>query len=125
MNIQKDQKPMEAAGSWLIKILTGALVIIILAIHFMVNHALAPNGLLSYTEVVQYFQNPIIPIMEGIFLIVVVSHALLGFRGILLDLNPSRSAMRVIDMILVVIGVVSVVYGIWLLAVIVSHGAKL
>ncbi|MEI7990781.1 MAG: hypothetical protein WCI88_17265 [Chloroflexota bacterium] len=122
MNLQSGQKPVEAAGSWFIKLITGALVIIVLAIHFMVNHALAPNGLLSYAEVIQYFQNPIIPIMEGIFLIVVVSHALLGLRGILLDLNPSRSVLRVLDAILVIVGVVAVVYGVWLLGAIVALG---
>ena len=124
MNLQNGQKPVEAVASWLIKLFTGALVIIVLTVHFLVNHALAPNGLLSYTEVVTYYQNPIIPIMEAIFLIVVVSHSLLGLRGILLDLNPSRSVLRILDAVLVIVGVVAVVYGIWLLGVVVAQGMK-
>ena len=124
MNLQNGQKPVEAVASWLIKLFTGALVIIVLTVHFLVNHALAPNGLLSYKEVVDYYQNPIVPIMEAIFLIVVVSHSLLGLRGILLDLNPSRSVLRILDAFLVIVGVVAVVYGIWLLGVVVAQGMK-
>jgi succinate dehydrogenase / fumarate reductase membrane anchor subunit len=124
MNLQNGQKPVEAVGLWLIKLFTGALVIIVLTVHFLVNHALAPNGLLSYTEVVKYYQNPIIPIMEAIFLIVVVSHSLLGLRGILLDLNPSRSVLRILDAVLLIVGVVAIIYGIWLLGAVVAQGLK-
>jgi succinate dehydrogenase / fumarate reductase membrane anchor subunit len=125
MNLQNGQKPVEAVASWLIKLFSGALVIIVLTVHFLVNHILAPNGLLSYKEVVDYYQNPIVPIMEAIFLIVVVSHSLLGLRGILLDLNPSRSILRILDTGLVIVGVVAVVYGIWLLGAVVAQGMKI
>jgi hypothetical protein len=45
-------------------------------------------------------------------------------RGILLDLNPSRSVLRILDAVLVIVGVVAVVYGIWLLGVVVAQGMK-
>jgi succinate dehydrogenase / fumarate reductase membrane anchor subunit len=73
-----------------LKIFSGGLVLVLLVVHFLVNHYLAPEGLLSHAEVVQYYQNPIVPIMEGIFLFVVLSHALIGLRGIIMDLNRAN-----------------------------------
>ena len=83
-------KRYEGAGRWLLKIITGLFVVVFLGIHFIVNHLIAPEGLLTYSDVVKYYQNPIIVIMEISFLIVVVVHSFLGLRAILLDLNPSR-----------------------------------
>jgi succinate dehydrogenase hydrophobic anchor subunit len=101
---------------WFIKIVSGLLILLILLIHFLVNHYLAPQGLLTHSEVVAYYRNyPIVPIMEGFFLVFVVVHSLIGTRSIILDLNLKRGVMRVIDALLVVVGVVAISYGIWLL----------
>jgi succinate dehydrogenase hydrophobic anchor subunit len=107
---------------WLLKIVTGALLVILLAIHLVVNHFMDQNGLLTYADVVAYYQNPIIPIMEIGFLATVVTHSLTGLRGIVLDLKPSRNFLRVFDILLVIAGISVVVYGIWLVLVIVSKG---
>ena len=107
---------------WLLKIATGALLVILLGIHLVVNHFIGENGLLTYADVVAYYQNPIIPVMEICFLAAVVTHSTLGIRGILLDLKPSRETLKVMDAVLTVIGVSAVVYGIWLVTVIVSKG---
>ena len=107
---------------WLLKIVTGVLLVILLGIHLVVNHFVADNGLLTYADVVAYYQNPIIPIMEIGFLATVVTHSLTGLRGIVLDLKPSRNFLRVFDVILVIAGVSVVAYGIWLVLVIVSKG---
>jgi succinate dehydrogenase hydrophobic anchor subunit len=108
---------------WMIKILTGPLLVILLLIHFLVNHFLGQTGLLTYADVVAYYRNPIIPIMEVLFLAAVVTHSLIGLRGILLDLNPARRFLKVIDGALVLVGISAVSYGIWLILVIVSKGA--
>jgi succinate dehydrogenase/fumarate reductase cytochrome b subunit len=115
-------KPGESSWLWMLKIFSGLLIIIILVIHFIVNHFLAPEGLLTFNDVVQYYSNnPIVPIMEGFFLFFVVTHSLTGVRSIFLDLNPSRSVRRVMDIVLVGIGVVSIVYGFWLLGAILAQ----
>ena len=93
-----------------------------MGIHFIVNHLVAPGGLLTYLDVISYYQNPIVPIMEGFFLIFVVGHALLGLRSIILDLNPTRTRMRWIDFILFSLGAVAVLYGLWLLIILVLKG---
>jgi succinate dehydrogenase / fumarate reductase membrane anchor subunit len=118
-------KSGENTWLWLLKLVTGVLVIVILGIHLAINHFISdnPGGLLSYADVVAYYQNPIIPIMEVLFLIFVVSHSLLGLRSILLDLKPSRSALAAINVMLSVVGVTAVGYGIWLISVIVARGA--
>lgn len=112
----------EGAGLWFLKILTGFLVIVVLIIHLIVNHLIVEGGLLTYADVVRYYQNPIIPIMEIAFLIFVVTHALMGLRSVLLDLHPSNKVLRLINYGVVVLGVASIAYGIWLVLVIVGRG---
>ena len=107
-------KPAENLWLWLIKILTGLLLILLLAVHFIVNHFIADTGLMTYADVVRYFNNPIVPAMEITFVAVVVAHALIGLRGILLDLEPSRQVTKVMDIVLASIGVLSILYGVWL-----------
>lgn len=108
---------------WLAKIVTGALLVVLLGIHLLVNHFLGAHGLLTYADVVAYYRNPAIPIMEITFLAVVVSHSLIGLRGILLDLKPARPILKTMDVVLALVGVSAVVYGIWLVLVIVSKGS--
>lgn len=112
----------EGAGLWFLKILTGFLVIVVLAIHLIVNHLIVPGGLLSYADIVQYYQIPIIPMMEIVFLIFVVTHALIGLRSVLLDLRPSNILLQWINYGLGVLGIGSIAYGVWLVLVIVVRG---
>ena len=116
-------KSGEGIWLWFIKAITGALIIVILFIHFIINHLVAPNGLLSYADVLKYYQNPIIPIMEILFVSFAVSHSLIGLRGVILDLKPTRAVLNGINWLFSVVGVVSIVYGIWLILTIASKGA--
>jgi succinate dehydrogenase / fumarate reductase membrane anchor subunit len=117
-------KSGEGSGLWFLKILSGLLVIVILVIHFTVNHMLgSKGGLMTYEDVVTYYASHlIIPIMEILFVSIVVPHALLGLRSIILDLKPSRKALKVINWLFVVFGAGFIIYGIWLILVIVGHG---
>jgi succinate dehydrogenase / fumarate reductase membrane anchor subunit len=80
----------------------------------IVNHYLPEGGLMRYEDVIAYFSNPLVVLMEIIFLVTVVPHALIGVRSIILDLNPSKGSMRWINWILVVVGATAIIYGIWL-----------
>jgi succinate dehydrogenase hydrophobic anchor subunit len=121
-NIQSASTPRAGENTWLwlIKIVTGGLLVILLVVHFIVNHLVAKNGLLSYADVVAYFQIPFIPFMEICFLATVVIHSLIALRSILLDLNPARRFLKVIDWVFVLVGVAAILYGIWLALVIAS-----
>lgn len=125
MNYEKSvPKSGEGSGLWFLKIVSGLLLIIILAIHFIVNHMLgSQGGLLTYEEVVKYYAtNLIIPFMEILFVTFVVTHALLGLRSIILDLKPKPGTLKAINWGMLVVGSGFVIYGIWLILVIVQRG---
>lgn len=110
----QNRHQQEGVWLWLIKVIGGGLIVFLLALHFIVNHLVAPGGLLSYADVIKYYSNPIIPIIEGIFLIVVISHSFIGLRSIILDLNLAEKWMRLINWALAIAGSAAVLYGIWL-----------
>jgi succinate dehydrogenase / fumarate reductase membrane anchor subunit len=118
-------RPGETTWLWLIKIVTGPLLVIVLGLHFTVNHYLGSmsSGLMTHNDVIRYFQNPLIPAIEILFLITVVTHSLIGLRGIILDMNPSRNILTIVTWLLTILGVSSVVYGIWLALRIAAQGS--
>jgi succinate dehydrogenase hydrophobic anchor subunit len=107
-------KAREGAWLWLYKIVAGLLIVVVLGVHFVVNHAVAPGGLLNYEDVIRYYQNPWVVIMEIGFLSFVVSHSLIGLRSILLDLNPSPRILAAANYLLTILGIGAISYGIWL-----------
>jgi succinate dehydrogenase / fumarate reductase membrane anchor subunit len=116
-------KSGENSWLWFLKLVTGPFILIIILIHFFVNHAMSATGLLQYSDVVAYYQVWVVPIMEIIFLGLVVSHSLLGLRSIVLDLHPSRSLLNVMNWVFLIVGIVAFVYGTRLIFIIVSLGA--
>ncbi len=100
---------------WFIKVLAGGLILVFLVIHFIINHLVAPGGLLTFKDVVMYYQNPLVLIMEGCFLTFVLVHSFIGLRSILLDLRPSRKIIRMMDIVLPIVGIGVFAYGLWLL----------
>jgi succinate dehydrogenase hydrophobic anchor subunit len=118
-------KTGENSWLWLAKLITGPFILIIILIHFIINHAISVTGLLNYSDVVAYYQIWIVPIMEILFLALVVSHSLLGLRSIVLDMQPSRGLLNAINWIFLIVGIVSFVYGTWLILTIVSRGITL
>jgi succinate dehydrogenase / fumarate reductase membrane anchor subunit len=117
-------RPGETTWIWLVKIVTGPLLILVLILHLIVNHYVGslPSGLMTYKDIVQYYRNPIIPAIEILFVATVVTHSLIGLRGIILDMNPSRRVLSVLTWILSLLGIGSVLYGIWLAVTIASQG---
>ena len=123
MQMAAVSRPREGAWLWLAKVLTGVLVFALLIIHLVVNHLVAAGGLLTYADVLAYYANPVVPLMEGAFLVMVVTHALLGVRGIVLDISPAPAIVRGVDLFLCSVGALSIVYGLWLLSVLASRAA--
>ena len=113
----------ETTWLWLIKIATGPLLVLVIILHFTVNHMMGDldGGLMSYQQIVAYYRNPLIPAIEILFLITVVAHCLIGLRGIILDLNPSRQVLNIVSWGLGLLGAGSVIYGIWLAIAIASQ----
>ncbi len=100
---------------WLAQAVLGILLVILLCIHLIVNHWVAPQGLLTYADVVHYYGFPSIALMEAAFLIIVTSHCLLGLHSILLDLNLPSLIARITIWILIILYATIIFYGIWLI----------
>jgi succinate dehydrogenase hydrophobic anchor subunit len=115
-------KNHENALLWFIKLLAGGLIFFLMVVHFIVNHLVAPGGLLSFNDVIKYYQNPVVLVMEGFFLATVLIHALLGLRSIILDVNPGLKIIRLIDYGFIILGSTAFIYGIWLLIKVSSLG---
>ena len=96
---------------WFAQATLGILLFILLAVHLLVNHWVAPQGLLTYADVLRYYDVPGIALMEILFLVVVTTHCLIGVHAILLDLELSARTIRLLSWTLVVVGLVTIAYG--------------
>jgi succinate dehydrogenase hydrophobic anchor subunit len=86
--------------------------------HFVVNEV---GGLRTYRQVLEYIGNPVILVIESLLLVTVTAHAMLGLRSVLLDLNLTTKARRVVDRGLVALGAATLVYGFALIGVLASR----
>ena len=103
-----------AGAIWLLQVVSGALLIVVLGLHIVAHHFVVEGGLREFADVIAYISNPLIYVIELVFLVVVTVHAMLGMRAILLDLGPGESATRAINWLLTLVGVGIIAYGIWL-----------
>jgi succinate dehydrogenase hydrophobic anchor subunit len=103
-----------AGGFWLVQAFSGLLLIAVLGLHMVAHHFVVEGGLRDFEDVLRYVSSPLIFVIEIVFLVVVVVHAALGARAILLDLGPGARAERVINRVVAVVGAVALAYGVWL-----------
>lgn len=101
-------------GLWLLQVLTGALLILVLGLHMIAHHFVVEGGLRTYTDVLAYVSNPLIFVIELVFLLVVTTHAMLGLRAIVIDLEPGKGLLRIVNVGLSALGVLIMAYGVWL-----------
>ncbi len=94
---------------------TGVLLVLFVGIHWVAQHYLAPGGLRTYEQVVAYVRQPVVFVLEALFLPTVVVHALLGIRALALDLGISPTGLKRLTWVLALLGLLAVFYGWWLL----------
>jgi succinate dehydrogenase hydrophobic anchor subunit len=104
----------KASWSWLWQVFTGVALLVLLGLHFI-----AKGGLRDFADVVSYLRNPIILVLEVLFLVVVTTHAMLGVRAIVMDFGLSDRAEKRLSQALTALGVLTVGYGLWLTWVII------
>lgn len=105
----------DRSGSlWLVQAFSGLLLVIILGLHMIAHHFVVEGGLRNYQQVLDYVANPVVFVIEIAFVILAVSHGLLGVRAIFFDLRPSAGARQAINWVLGIVGVITIIYGIWL-----------
>ena len=102
------------SSTWYWQIFTGIALVLLLGLHFIANHFIATGGIRDFADVVSYLRNPIVLVLEVLFLIVVAIHAMLGVRAIVMDFGISSQAEKRLSQALTVIGILTVGYGLWL-----------
>ena len=107
-------KEPKASSGWLWQVFTGVGLVLLLGLHFIANHFIAKGGLRDFADVVSYLRNPIILVLEVLFLVVVTVHAMLGVRAIVMDFGLSDRVEKRLSQALTVVGVLTVAYGLWL-----------
>ena len=108
---------------WRWTVITGVALLVLLVVHMIAHHFVVEDvgGLRSYEQVLDYIANPVIFTLELFFLIVVTIHALLGLRGVLFDLGIGVRARRRTDLLLWLLGLVTVGYGFFLMGTLASR----
>jgi len=109
--------------TWRWTALTGVALLVLVTIHMVAHHFVveAVGGLRAYQNVLDYIANPVIFVIESIFLVVVTIHAMLGLRSVLFDFGLSERSKRSVSRGLVVLGVLTVAYGFLLVGVLASR----
>jgi succinate dehydrogenase hydrophobic anchor subunit len=102
---------------------TGVALVALITAHMFAHHFVVQGtgGLRSYQQVLEYVANPLIFTIELLFLVVVSVHAMLGLRSVLFDLATGARARAWISRGLVVLGAVTVAYGVALVVTLASR----
>ncbi|MCI0519591.1 MAG: hypothetical protein L0Z70_04970 [Chloroflexi bacterium] len=107
-----------ATRRWFVQAALGALLLVLLGVHLVVNHLAAPQGLLSYAQVIRYYDMPGIPALEVAFLVVVTAHCLLGLHSLALEVKMTPGVRAGVAWLLAALGVGVVAYGMYLVWVV-------
>ena len=107
------QATYRGARVWRWTAFSGVALLALVTVHMVAHHFVVESvgGLRTYRQVLEYLSSPIILVTESVFLVTVTTHAMLGVRGVLLDLGPSETARRRIDRALLALGALTVAYG--------------
>ena len=106
---------------WGWQAVTGIAVLFLVTLHMIANHFVVTGGLRDYQQVIDYITNPVILPLETLFLVVVRWHGLLGLRAVIFDFGLSARAERTVTRVLVAVWVLTLVYGLALLAILVTR----
>jgi succinate dehydrogenase cytochrome b556 subunit len=108
--------------AWISQVISGVLLLLLLGVHIVMQHFVVKGGLRDYAQVVSYLANPVVLAVEILFVIVLVWHAMLGLRAVLLDFGFRRRGQALITRGVVVLGAVTAGYSFWLIATLAARG---
>lgn len=109
--------------AWIGQAVSGILLLILLGTHMIAHHFIVEGGLRRYQQVLDYIGNPVILVLEVLFLIVVSYHAMLGLRAIIFDLGLTQKQERTVTQVLTGVGLAIFVYGVFLAITLFSRAA--
>jgi succinate dehydrogenase hydrophobic anchor subunit len=115
--------PAGRSRTWVWTAGTGVALLVLVTIHMVAHHFVVERmgGLRTYQDVLDYVANPVMFVIECVFLVVVTIHSMLGLRSVLFDFGLSVRTKHLIDRGLVVLGVLTVAYGFLLIGVLASR----
>lgn len=118
-----EQTSAHRSRTWKATAGSGVALLALVTIHMVAHHFVVEEvgGLRTYAQVLDYIANPIIFVIEILFLVVVTTHAMLGLRSVLFDFGLSVRAKRTVARGLLVLGIVTVAYGVGLISVLASR----
>jgi succinate dehydrogenase hydrophobic anchor subunit len=108
---------------WRITTYSGVALLALVTVHMVAHHFVVDEigGLRTYAQVLDYIANPAILVIEATFLIVVTIHAMMGLRSVLLDFGLSDRTKRLVSRGVVILGAVTIAYGLVLLGILASR----
>jgi succinate dehydrogenase / fumarate reductase membrane anchor subunit len=108
---------------WGITAISGTALLVLVTVHMIAHHFVVERtgGLRTYRQVLEYVANPVMLVVELLFLVAVTVHAMLGLRGVLFDLAEGERARAWISRGLAALGAVTVAYGTVLIGVLASR----
>jgi succinate dehydrogenase hydrophobic anchor subunit len=109
--------------TWSLTALSGIALLVLVTVHMIAHHFVVDEigGLRTYAQVLQYVGNPVIVVLELALLVAVTVHAMLGLRSVVFDFGLSTRAKRNVSRGLVVLGALTIAYGVVLIGVLASR----
>jgi succinate dehydrogenase hydrophobic membrane anchor protein len=108
--------------AWIFQVISGVLLVFLLGAHIVMQHFVAKGGLRDYAQVMSYLSNPAVLAFESLFVIVLIWHAMLGLRSVLLDFGFGPRGHALITRGVVALGAVTAAYSFWLIATLAAKG---
>jgi succinate dehydrogenase hydrophobic anchor subunit len=108
---------------WLLKAISGGLLIVFLGAHLVAQHLLAPGGLRDFASVVEYLHQPLALVTETLLVATVLVHASIAVRTFAGELVHDPRALRVASYAIVLGAVATFGYTVWLTIGILSWSA--
>lgn len=99
---------------WLVKAITGALLIFFLGLHLVAQHLLVPGGLRDFASVVDYLRQPFALATETLLVATVLVHVAIATRTFAAELVRSARALRILSIAIALLAVGTFGYTVWL-----------
>ncbi len=108
---------------WLVKAISGGLLVVFLGAHLVAQHLLAPGGLRDFASVVDYFRQPIALATETLLVATVLVHAAIAVRTLAGELVRDPRTLRVVTYAIVLAAMATFGYTVWLTISVLSWSA--
>ena len=122
--VDHPRQPVGGGWGWILQVVTGGALLVLVVVHLVAQHFVvdAPGGLRDYDQVLSYLNNPVMIVIESLFLLMVTWHAMLGVRSILFDLGFGPTGRRRVSVAVTTLGALTLGYGAWMIAVLAATG---